>query len=411
MPAAHDSVAQPPPLFPWRDALLCLAIFAVALTVFLRSPIIDVGDSKFTLLLTQNLLSKHGFMLDRYHLGQQGVVNVGNAVLDSHVYQIEFVDGHTYYYFPPGSSILSTPFVLVEDWLGHSVLDANRQYSLPQEVKLQHSIASFLMALLVVIFYGTARLLLPAGWSALIAVGTAFGTQIWSTASRGLWTHTWGISLLGTALYLLLAQETGRRKVHPVLLATVLSWTYFVRPTNAIFIIGITVYLVLYYRKSFVPYAATGAAWFVAFVAYSWEHFHHLLPSYYQANRLAATTFWEALTGNLISPSRGTLIYVPVLLFVFYLVARYWRHQTHRGLVWLALAVSAGHLAAVSGFVPWYGGWCYGPRYTTELVPWFVLLTVLGTRAALRRRADAATHRPAPSPGTRPWRRAVFYCC
>ena len=305
-------------------------------------------------------------------------------------YQLEVADDHVYDYFPPGTAILSAPFVLIGDALGHSVLNEHGDYREPREKSIQHFIASLLMAGLTVIFYLTARLLLPPGWSACIALGGALGTQVWSTASRGLWTHTWGIALLGTAILLLLAHETGRRKLPPVLLATVLSWTYFVRPTNSLFIVGVTVYLLLFCRQAFVAYAVTGALWFAGFVAYAWSHFHQLLPSYYQANRLETTHFREALAGNLISPSRGTLVCVPVTCFVVFLVGRYWRHVPHRRLVWLTLATGAGQLAAVSCFHPWFGGWCYGPRYTTELVPSLVLLAVLGVRAALRARAEAA---------------------
>ena len=62
----------------------------------------------------------------------------------------------------------------------------------------------------------------------------------------------------------------------------------------------------------------------------------------------------------------------------------------------LAGVVSACQYAAVSGFVPWNGGWCYGPRYTTELVPWMVLVASLGLTAALRWHEDyATTRRPA----------------
>ena len=302
----------------WLDAILALAIFFVVFQLLAQSPITALGDSKYTLLLTNNLLSKGSFILDGYPIPHKPVVHVGKTELDGDTYQIEVFDGHLYNYFPPGSAILSTPFVLVGNALGHTIFDGNKVYSESQEAAVQLSIASLLMAILSVTFYFTARLLLPFGWSALIALGGALGTQVWSTASRALWAHTWGIALLGPVLYLLLAQAAGRRKAHPVLLATLLSWTYFVRPTNSLFIIGITVYVVLYHRSMFVAYAATGAGWFVGFAAWSYAHFHKVLPSYYQANRLETTHFWEALPGNLISPSRGVLVYVPVTLFVLF---------------------------------------------------------------------------------------------
>ncbi len=46
--------------------------------------------------------------------------------------------------------------------------------------------------------------------------------------------------------------------------------------------------------------------------------------------------------------------------------------------------VIAGHLIAVAGFMHWWGGSCYGPRFTTGLVPWFALLGILGVDAMRR---------------------------
>lgn len=387
MPSPDLSAARPSPLT-WRDSCAAAAIFCVAFSLFWHAPMTSVGDSKYTLLLTQSLLSRGSFLLDGYGLPYHPLPTTAGYTQDGNDYQIEIFNGHLYDYFPPGSAILSAPFVVIADGLGFSTVGPDHRYDLDHEIVVQRAIAALLMAGLAVTFYLTGRLFLPVGWSALIALGGVLGTQVWSTASRGLWTHTWGIALLGVVLYLLAAQETGRRKLNPWLLATLLSWTYFVRPTNSLFIIGITIYLLLYYRALFLAYAVTGAAWFAAFIIYSWTHFGRLLPNYYQGARLHVATFWEALTGNLVSPSRGVLLYVPLSLFVLYLVVRYWRWQPHRRLVFLTAGVSACHLLAVSCFIPWYAGECYGPRYMTELVPWFVLLAVLGTRAACSFRAD-----------------------
>lgn len=371
-------------------------MFGVVLFIFLRSPVSTVSDSRYSLLLTQNLLSRGSFVLDGYGIPTNPVAGDGIARLNGSIYQIEIVDGHFYYYFPPGSSILSAPFVLLADACGPSVVRPDGTYSFAREVRLQRLIASGLMSFLAVVFYVTARLLLPAGWSAFVSLGGSLGTQVWSTASRALWTHTWGIALLGFVVLLLLARETGRRRFHPVWLATALAWAYFVRPTNSLFIVGITAYVLIYERGACLAYAVTGATWFAGFVAFSYLHFGTMLPSYFQAKRLGVAEFWEALVGNLISPSRGVFIYVPITLFVVYLLVRFRRYVPCPRLVWLTVVVSGCHLLAVSSFVPWFGGGCFGPRYTTELVPWFVLLAILGTRAALGWRG--AQFGPEPPP-------------
>lgn len=383
--------ATPPPPLDRRDAGILSAIFLTVLLLFWGSPILQMGDSKYTLLLSQSLLTRGSPVLDGYGIPHYTPFKLGQAHLNGEAYPIEIVHDHFYNFFPPGSGVLSAPFVLVGDLLGYSVTPDGHHYEVWHERNLQHFIGSLLMAGLAALFYGMARLLLPWGWSLGLALGAALGTQMWSTASRALWNHTWGIALLGWVFYLLLAQETGRRRLRPVLLGTILSWTYFVRPTNSVFILAVTGYLALFHRRLFLAYAATGAAWFAGFVVYSWTHFHKPLPSYYQANRLETNHFWEAFAGNLVSPSRGVLIFVPVTLFVAYLLARYWRGVAYPRLLGLALVCGAGHLAAVSCFNPWFGGECFGPRYLTEWVPLLVLLAVLGVDAARRRHAASAT--------------------
>jgi hypothetical protein len=182
---------------------------------------------------------------------------------------------------------------------------------------------------------------------------------------------------------LVLAHETGVRRLRPVELATLLAWMYFVRPTSSIFIVAVSVYILLLHRRAFARYAITGAAWLAAFVAFSWHHYGQWLPAYYRTDRLNFEQFWTALAGNLISPSRGLFVYSPVVLFIGYLLVSYRREIVFPRLVWLASLVSVVYLAASSAFTPWDGGYCYGPRYSTELVPWFVLLAILGIKAML----------------------------
>ncbi len=99
-----------------------------------------------------------------------------------------------------------------------------------------------------------------------------------------------------------------------------------------------------------------------------------------------------ALLGNLISPSRGLLIYVPILFFVAYLLIRFWRSVARRDLLWLSLVIIISHLVVTSGFVHWWGGFCYGARLTTDLVPWFVLLAIFGIEAMLSESRQKTFH-------------------
>ncbi len=353
-----------------RHVWIGFLIFFVTLAIFIFSRVHQVTDSSYSMMLTQSLLDHKSFTLDRYKTPA--------------VYQLETVNGHTYYRFPPGSSVLSLPFVWILNRFGISAVNHDGTYNPRGEMMIEAGLAAFLMALLAAFFFYTACLLLPTGWSAVIALGGALGTQVYSTASRALWSETWGILLLGVVILMLLAQEAGKGRLKPVLLATLLSWMYFVRPTFAVPIAAISVYLFLFHRPLFLRYVLTGATWLAGFVLYSRFHYGQLLPDYYRANRLLFNVFGTALAGNLISPARGLLVYVPVILFVGYLLVRYRKTLTHKRLVWLSLAVICFHLIAISGFPHWWGGHSFGPRFTTGVVPFFVLIAILGVHAMLK---------------------------
>jgi len=364
-------------------------LFALTLTVFLLSPVRQVTDSRYSMLLTQSLLDRGSFQLDHYGLPRHEP-EWDKTFFRQGDYRLEASRGHVYYYPPPGSSVLSAPFVAILNLFGLSAVGGDDAYDHQGEVKLEALLAAFLMAALSCLFFYTARLILPTAWSVFVALGGALGTQVYSTASRAMWSHTWGILLLGIVVFLLLRLEARGRAPSPVLLASLLSWLYFVRPTFAVSVVAVSVYLLLFQRRLFPRYAVTGASWLALFVLYSWTHFGRLLPSYYLVSRLEADHFGGALAANLISPSRGLLIYVPVLLFVAFLLVRHRRQLSHRRLVWLSLAVVAADVSVVSAFPQWWAGHCFGPRFTTGSVPWFVLLGALALRAGLTWRDERA---------------------
>jgi hypothetical protein len=365
-------------------------IFVVALLIFLTARVHQVTDSAYSMMLSQSLLDHRSFALDGYALPHNPPEWRGDHFSDGSIYQLELVGDHIYYHFPAGSSVLSVPFVALLRLFGISAVNADGTYNRDGETKIEAILAALLMAMLASLFFYTARLLLPTRWSLLAAAGAALGTQVYSTASRALWSDTWGILLLAVAIFMLLAHEVGRRPLNPVLLASVLSWAYFVRPTYAVPVAAVTLYVFIFQRKLLIRYSLTGAAWLAGFILFSWTHYHHLVPAYYRAGRLQFALFWTALAGNLISPARGLLVFVPTLFFVAFLLVRYRKHVRLQRLVWLSLAVVVVHIILVSGFNHWWGGHSFGPRLTTSLVPWFALLAILGIDAMLKWRNERA---------------------
>lgn len=379
------------------ELLICAGLFVFSALIFWGSPVRQIADSNYSMLLSQSLLYHHSFMLDSFAIPRlQPTVQSKwfrqrpYTYNGKETYQIQVIGDHLYYYLPPGTSVLSMPLVALMNAFGFSASNADGTFNLEGETVIELAIAALLMAGLTVIFYLTGRLLLSRSWSILVALGAALGTQVWSTATRALWSETWGTLLVGIVILMIVRHELGLHRLRPVLLASLMAWMYFVRPTNSIPILAVSIYLLLFERKIFSWYVITGLVWLAGFVAYSWYHFHDWLPHYYLYAQFGLSTFWVALAGNLISPSRGLLIFVPVIVFVFYLPVRYRRELEHRRLAVLSLAVIFAHLLLISCFSFWVGGASYGPRYSTALVPWFVLLSILGIKAMLAARAADA---------------------
>jgi hypothetical protein len=367
------------------QTLFVLLIFLITWTIFSLSKVHQLTDSSYSMVASQSVLEYGTFSLNHYAFPREQPRNRGYYISDGLVYQLELTNGNLLYHLPPGSSILSIPYVGVMRLFGISSTKPDGTYDVDGEARIQYSLAALLMSLTAVIFFMMARTAgLSLGWSTLIAFGASLGTQVWSTTSRGMWSDTWGIVLLALALWMLMARELAGRKLNPFLFATLLSWLFFVRPTYAVHIAAVTVYVLLFHRDIFLKYALTGAAWLIAFIAFS-RHYHgRVLPSYYQASRLNFDIFWTAFAGNLLSPGRGFLVYVPIFLFVIYLLVRYWKQISHPRLVVLSFIAIAGHLVAISGFGHWWGGHSFGARFSAGLVPWVVLLAILAIKAMLQ---------------------------
>jgi hypothetical protein len=251
-------------------------------------------------------------------------------------------------------------------------------------------------AIVGVLFEMAACLLAPPA-AALVTGLAALGSPIWSTLSRAMSSNTWHVLLVAGVALELLAAARRKRPVRAALVATLLAWAYLSRPATSIAIACVTIWMLLRQPQRFGVYALTGALWAAVFFAYSFAQFGVMLPSYY---RLAGTMRLEyvvpSATGMLFSPSRGLLVYSPVVLWVGWLALRYRRTMRFPDLAGLAVAILAGTFAAMSGWRVWWGGHSYGPRLAADFIPWLFVLAVLGLdarRTVLAAPADGAAPR------------------
>ena len=362
-------------------------LFALASIVFVLSPVWVLGDSNYSMLLSENIIRNHSSYLNAYQFPEP-IQETGRCASPTSrlrssflTYQLDRVRGNIVYCYPNGTSILSIPFVALMNLLGvHCYGPDGRCLPLGEGI-IQRLLAALLMAGFTVIVFNTATQVLAVGPSLIVALAAAFGTQVWSTASRVMESHTWLIFFGGLAAYYVLARETGSiKRSHPIALATLVSWMYLVRPTGAIPVLCVTIYVFAFWRREFLAYSITGLTWFAGFVCYSWFTFGTLIPDYYLDSR---TDFGNLknLPAILFSPSRGLFVFVPAFCFVLYLIVRYWPALKYKRLAVLALSIVILQILIVSLWPTWWGGYSYGPRLIADALPWMTLLGILGLAA------------------------------
>lgn len=416
---ATPQVPRPPPAVArghfWVSVALGLGLFHGMYRAFVEAPVHQITDSHYTLLAAEQLLAKGNLALDdafppprdpklyregeplRYHSGEPG-----------YPYQVQVLPAsagkeRVLPWYPPGTIVLSAPMLAVAHAWDLRAMRADGTYDAAGEEDLQAVFAALLMAGFCVVVFATSRLWLSHLPSTLVAVATGLSTMVWSTSSRALWSSTWGILLLALAIYELARTEVRRQPspcVDPpqpnvVWLGTLLAWSWFCRPSFALHIMLLTGFVFWRNRTAGVKLAGVGALWLLGFVMWSHATSGEFLPDYYRHGKFAFSTFFLGLAANLISPSRGLLVYAPVTLALAWLTWRFRRHLPAPALALLVGLACGAHLLLLAPYPTWWAGHAYGARFTVELVPWLALLAPIALRAGLDAARQDRTARPA----------------
>ena len=369
-----------------RHLAFSVTLWVSMFVIFAKSPVLQMNDSQYSMLTAESLIRNSTPDLSYYSIPEYKTDLPFATLRANHAYQLARTNGRLLYGFAHGSSFLSIPFVVLMSTAGISPATQDRRFDPGGELMIQKLLAAILSASMVTVFFCTAALIMSAQWSAAVAIGAGLGSQVWSTASRGMWSHTWEMTLGSCVVYLLLASEVRRGRVRPVILASLLSWMFFVRPTGAIAVICVSGFVLLRRRAEFLAFAAAGLMWLSAFVAYSLRVFGSAVPYYYLSNdpQSLGLHIVTGLYGVLASPSRGVVVFCPIVAWVLFVVVRFRRSLRSKALAIAATCASGGILLAASIHPEWWGGACYGPRLMADAVPWLVLLGILGIDAMPR---------------------------
>lgn len=325
------------------------------------------GDNVLYLPTAQSILDNGTVNLD------EAFASYGKDAVTQNAYWTTIeVNGHQFNYFPLGSSLFSIPFVFIANQFG---LDA---FLVDDAIKIQKFVCGFILFLTFLVFRNTARLFFSTGSAAGLAAITIVCSSVVSVGSSALWSHNLTVLFIGLALFEMLRLEFRvERKWSPWIMGFYLFAAYICRPAAATFVIPILAFCLVKHGRRFHQVFLPLLACMGLFMFWSQQTYDILLPPYYLPNRLGETgDIVQAFQGHLWSPSRGVLVYSPIFLVsvlgILFKANRRWLF------FWFLAGAYLLHLILISRFIHWWGGWSYGPRLQTDMVP---LLFVLGLMA------------------------------
>ena len=356
---------------------------AAITTIYLFSPVRNpYGDMALTIPTSRSILFYQNLDLNEYTgsplLNHYGVLQEGTSLLN---------------FFPWTPSLFALPTILINDLLSKVGVTTGsyRLIMWGNTWDLEAITASVLMGI-------TSALIAELCWQRLrntyprrriqisLAVGTVFGlgTSMWSIASRSIWQHGPSIFVV-TLVLLILDKELNRSERQISSLASIgalVAFAYTIRPTNGILILVLSFYMLRFPRRLFGAYFAGLSSVMIGWTVINLLSGYGFLPLYNRSGRLEFhPDFFEAVTANLLSPSRGLLVFSPFLIFSI-LQFRVLRSPSRSdSLDVIAATMIILLLIGNSLFPHWWAGHSFGPRFMSETIPYFAILFIAGFRA------------------------------
>jgi hypothetical protein len=334
---------------PWIALLLPLVIYNVGFRY------VGSGDTVPAELLPISLLTDGDFDFSEFTQG--GLP-----------YWFRLVRGRVVSNYPVLPGVLNVPVYLAARVAGID-LYGHRHF-------LSMLTASTIAALSVLFLYlALTRFCRSEKEALFFALAYAFGTTVWSVASRGLFQHGPSVLFIGLALWAL-----ARGKGAIPIAGLVLGLAVVNRPANALIALPLAVYVLRYERRrlpGFTALALLPALFHLAYASAYWGSPFSLAQDVNPGNFAGRPVV--GLAGLLVSPSRGLFVFSPFFLFALPAVTAAFRRpppasSDFQRLPRYLLVAVAGTLVFYSFWAMWWGGHSFGYRLVTEVAP---LLTVL----------------------------------
>jgi len=277
--------------------------------------------------------------------------------------------------YPPATGLLALPvyLLLFPIWNGQP---------LSTSMVVAKLAASLMAALSVGLVYAALRRLGASLKIGLILAGAyAIATPVYSIASQSLCQHPAATLPVAALAYCAVRARNGD-SLWPTLGGLAAGAAMAIRPQTAPAVLPLVGYLIWKGKGERARVVGGVLALVAAELAYNMAATGQLAGAYaLMAPRLASLglpevgfggNIFQGVAGLLFSPGRGLFVFAPVTILAVAGATRAVRRKDT-----LMVAAACGVVATVlfyGKFSVWWGGWTFGPRYLTEVMPLVALL-------------------------------------
>lgn len=373
-----------------QTPLMVVAVFFAATVVYLAvgpdAP--QGGDTVPNRYLPIAVLCKD-LTLDGFHALWERPGRDPKAVYPYYVTQS--ITGSLVSTFGPVVPILSSPFYAVADAV-FGIRDSL------EVLMVSRWLSGLLCALAAALVFAACRLIAGLTASILATVAFAFGSGVFSVASRGLWQQTWSLPMLALGIFVVLralrpkgsdSRDHGPKHHLAFFAGLAFAVGFACRPQTGLFLAAGGVALA-HRRLEYLPTYCLGALPVLGLVfAYNTWHFDSPFTFAQMVRSLDVAQYktgsasllgarpWEAALGLLVSPSRGLFVFSPA--FVLGLAALWPGNPSIVRFALITLSVAAFGLFVTSAlWFDWWGGYTLSYRPLLDILPVLAILTAVG---------------------------------
>ncbi len=366
--------------------ITCLLVYNINLREISS---LDTLSSRY---LPVSIIREFDLDLDEFPHLYGGVKNPGDNADQQHnePYYLKKINNHYYSNYPVIIPLMAVPVYYLPLKLGMPVNDLTIDI-------LSKLTASLFAVISVIMLFLTLRMITGEKTAFLVSLSYAFATSVWSISSQGLWKHGPAGMFLTIALYCLIRSSKDVKFI--IYSALPLGLAVWCRQGSAIIAGVMSFWVLLRHRKQFPWYIAVLSLFCLMLVAYNLSLYGHITGGNYFLNNehllqyygLGVKDIWSSsifggVCGLLFSPSRGILIYSPILVFAFAGMYRAWRNKPYPVFRYICISIII-YILFLSRFYAWWGGHCFGPRFFAEVLPLICVFMVFTTEDVFKRKS------------------------